>query len=246
MTGAWSESVVEERVSIATVDGAFEALVVRPAALPAAVVVVVQEIFGINDDMKATCRELAEAGFIAVCPDLFWRQEPGLSLSHWTPAEWARGLELYAAFDFDKGVDDIGATIQFARTSSGATGKVGVMGYCLGGLMTYLTAARVGADACVEYYGGGTQNHLQESGAIASPLMIHLGEDDEYIPPEAQDRIKQALVGHPMVQLFTYPGCDHAFARHSGEHYDPLAAGLANARTWAFLGHYLGHPAQAA
>ena len=230
---------MSEMITISSPDGTFQAYVARPATEPAPVVVVVQEIFGINEDMKATCHELAASGYIAVCPDLFWRQEPGLSLSHWTEAEWKKGLELYAAFNVDKGVEDVGQTIDTARTLPGSTGKVGVMGYCLGGLMTFLTAARIGADAAVEYYGGGTEKYAAEAANITAPLIIHLGEEDEFISPEAQAVIKDAVAGKPNIELFSYPGCSHAFARHTGTRYDAEAAKLANGRTWAFFDKHL-------
>ena len=230
---------MSDMITISGPDGAFEAYVARPSAEPAPVVVVIQEIFGINDDMKATCHELAASGYIAVCPDLFWRQEPGLSLSHWTEAEWKKGLELYSAFDFDKGVEDIGQTIGAARALPGSTGKVGVMGYCLGGLMTFLAAARIGANAAVEYYGGGTENYVAEVADIKTPLIIHLGEEDEFISHDAQARIKAAVADNPNIELFSYPGCSHAFARHSGTRYDAEAATLANGRTWAFFDRHL-------
>jgi len=101
-------------ISISTPSGAFQAFVARPSVEPAPAVVVIQEIFGINEDLKATCLELADRGYIAVCPDLFWRLEPGVSLSHWSDDEWKKGLALYAAFDLDTGVKDIEATLQAA------------------------------------------------------------------------------------------------------------------------------------
>jgi carboxymethylenebutenolidase len=220
-------------IQIATPSGTFNAFVVRPAIAIAPVVVVLQEIFGINDDMKATCHELADRGYIALCPDLFWRQEPGLSLSHWSEEEWKKGLALYAAFDFDKGVTDIAETIALARSLPGSSGKVGVIGYCLGGLMAFLTAARVGADAAVAYYPGGADKYVDEADKIVSPFMVHLGEEDEFISKDAQRAIKEALADNPNAQVFSYPGCSHAFARHSGTHYDDAAAALANGRTWS-------------
>jgi len=226
-------------ITISGPDGSFQAYIARPSAEPAPVVVVIQEIFGINDDMKATCHELAGSGYIALCPDLFWRQEPGLSLSHWTEAEWKKGIELYTAFDFDKGVEDVGRTIETARTLPGSTGKVGVMGYCLGGLMTFLTAARIGADAAVEYYGAGTEKYAAEAANITTPMIIHLGEEDEFISPDAQAEIKASVAENPNVELFSYPGCSHAFARHTGARYDAAAAKLANGRTWALFDKHL-------
>ncbi len=231
---------MSDYLDIAAPDGSFRAFVARPADRTAPVVVVLQEIFGINDDMKATCRELADRGYIALCPDLFWRLEPGISLSHFSEADWARGLALYNAFNYDKGMADIAATIAVARTLPGATGTVGVMGYCLGGLMTFLTAARIGADAAVAYYPGGAEKHAAEADRIATPFIVHLGTEDEYISKSAQATIKAALAPNPNAHVYSYPGCSHAFARHGGEHYDDSAAALANGRTWAHLDLYLG------
>ena len=226
-------------ITIQVAEGEFQAYVARPAIEPAPVVVAIQEIFGINDDLKATCQELADSGYIAVSPDLFWRQEPGVSLSHWTEAEWKKGFELYSAFDFDKGVDDIGATIAAVRSLPGATGKVGVMGYCLGGLMTFLAAARGDVDAAAAYYGGGTDQHIGEAGKISAPMVMHIGTEDEFISKEAQAIIKAGVSGKPNIELFSYPGCSHAFARHTGTRYDANAAALANGRTLALFAAHL-------
>jgi carboxymethylenebutenolidase len=227
-------------IDIQTPDGAFQAYVARPAVEPAPVVVVIQEIFGINDDVKASCHELADKGYIAISPDLFWRQEPGVSLSHLTEAEWAKGFALYQGFDVDKGVEDIAATVAAARTLVGATGKVGVMGYCLGGLMTFLTAARCTVDAAASYYGGGTDQHVGEAAKVAAPMVIHIGTEDEFISPEAQAVIREGLAGNPKIEAFTYEGCAHAFARHGGTRYDAAAATLANDRTYALFAANLG------
>ena len=147
-------------LEVNTPDGAFKAYIARPANLPAPAVVVVQEIFGVNADLRGTCDELAKQGYFALSPDLFWRMEPGVDLSDQTEAEWKKGFALYTAFDYPSGVSDIAATLQVARTLAGASGKVGLMGYCLGGLMTFLTTARHGADASVVFYGGNTEKHL--------------------------------------------------------------------------------------
>ncbi len=160
--------------------------------------------------MRETCRELAGKGYIALCPDLFWRQEPGLDLSHWTEAEWKKGLALHKAYNFDAGASDIVDTVAAARTLDRASGKVGVMGFCLGGLMTFLTAARGNADAAVAYYGGGTENHLAEAGAVSVPMLMHLGEEDEFISKDAQRKIKEAFASNSQVTIHNYPGCNHA------------------------------------
>jgi carboxymethylenebutenolidase len=222
-------------ITIQTDGGQFDAYVARPLAPSAPVVVVLHEVFGVNEDIRQTCRELAAEGFIAIAPDLFWRQERGVDLSSWSDAEWKKGLALYTAYDRDAGVRDVVATLHAARRLDGGSGKVAVMGFCLGGLMAYLTAARDEVDACVAYHGGDTERYLDEADAITAPLLMHLAEADEFITPAAQAAIKAAFAGKPNVEIFSYPGCHHAFARHTGLHYDDAAAALANGRTAAFL-----------
>ena len=226
-------------IQIAGRDGAFRAYVARPAVTPAPAVVVLHEVFGVNADIRDTCDELAAHGFIALAPDLFWRQEPGVDLGVRSEADWQKGVALYTAYDRDLGVKDVDDTMRAAAVLDGSSGKVGVMGFCLGGLLTFLAAARGRVDAAVAYHGGDTERYLDEAPSVASPMLMHLGELDEFIPPEAQARIKAALAGKPEVEIHSYPGCYHAFARHNGAHYDPAAATLANGRTWAFLDAHL-------
>lgn len=216
-------------------DGEFAAYLAMPAALPAPAMVVLQEIFGINRDIRATCDELAEQGFIALAPDLFWRQAPGLDLNAFDAEDWKRGLAIYDVFDTALGIADIAATLEAARALPDCTGKAGVIGFCLGGLLAYLTAARLGVDAAVSYYGGGIEAYLDEAAALTAPLMLHLGEDDEYIPTSVQQALAATFAGLPDVTMFGYPGCSHAFARHSGAHFDRDATAQANTRTLAFL-----------
>jgi carboxymethylenebutenolidase len=230
---------MNQTITIQTEGGQFDAYVpAPPATLSGALapaVVVLHEVFGVNEDIRQTCRELADQGFIAVAPDLFWRQERGVDLSSWSEAEWRKGLALYTAYDRNTGVHDVIATMRAAAQLEGASGKVAVMGFCLGGLMAYLTAARHEVDACVAYHGGDTERYLDEADGVTAPLLMHLAEADEFISPAAQAAIKAALAGKPNVQIFSYPGCHHAFARHTGVHYDARAAKLANGRTAAFL-----------
>ncbi len=226
---------MSQSISVKTDGGEFAAYLARPAAAKAPVVVVLHEVFGVNADMRQTCDDLAAQGFIAVCPDLFWRQSPGVDLSVTSEADWQTGLALYTAYDRDEGVRDVVAAVAAARGLEGATGKVAVMGYCLGGLMTFLTAARSDVDAAVAYHGGDTEKYLGEAGAIRAPMLMHLADEDEFISKAAQAQIKAALADVPGAQVYSYPGCHHAFSRHGGAHYDAAAAALANGRTWAFL-----------
>ncbi|SMG59504.1 dienelactone hydrolase family protein [Paraburkholderia susongensis] len=230
-----------QSMQVEVADGALNAYVVYPDHPSAPAVVVLQEIFGVNADLRATCEELAGKGFIAVSPELFWREAPGLDLHSWSPEEWKQGLALYEHYDFDRGVRDIAAVVAVTRALQGCNGKVGVMGFCLGGLMTYLTAARSHVDAAAWYYGGQTERFLGESAGLAAPIIMHVGEEDEFVTPEAQRSIKEALGSRLNVEFFTYPGCYHAFARHSGTRYDAAAASLANGRTEAFLHRHLAN-----
>jgi carboxymethylenebutenolidase len=226
---------MNNRITIRGQDGAFEAYIARPATLPAPAVVVLQELFGVNADIRKTCDELAEKGFIAVAPDLFWRQEPGVDLGVTTEADWQHGLRLYQAYDRDKGVQDIKDTVAIAAKLPDCTGKVAVLGYCLGALMSFLTAVRSDVDVVVAYHGSDTEKYLDEVDGLNAPLLMHLGEEDEFISKSAQAEIKAALAGKPNATVYSYPGQCHAFSRHNGAHYNAAAATLANGRTHDFL-----------
>lgn len=228
-----------EYQDIATADGSFRAYLDGPADARAPAIVVLHEVFGINDDMRQSCRELAERGYLAVCPDLFWRQRPGVELDHRIDADFQQGLELYFAYDRDQGVRDIAAAVDWARAHDRSTGRAGLMGYCLGGLMTFLTTARAGTDASVAYYPGQAEAYVGEAGNVATPLMVHLAGEDEFMAKEAQQAIVDAFAGNSHAEVFTYPGCNHAFARNSGLHYEARAAALANGRTWDFFDRHL-------
>jgi carboxymethylenebutenolidase len=224
------------QIDITTPDGTFQTYLASAGSQRAPTVVVVQEAFGVNHDLRATCDELALQGFNALSPDLYWRQEPGLDLSPNT--EWDRGIALYQALDIDKAVMDVQATVAHARAMSSNTGHVGVMGFCLGGLLTYLSAVRGGVEAGVCFYGGRTEEFLGEAGSLNGPLLMHLGSLDEFISPLAQSSIQSRL--EPLgVTVHIYPGCSHAFARHQGLHFDAEAAAKAMKRTVEFLRTHL-------
>jgi carboxymethylenebutenolidase len=226
---------MKNQIDIDAPDGTFHAYISRPAKLPAPVVVVLQELFGVNADIRATCDELAQQGFIAIAPDLFWRQEPDVDLDVRSEADWQHGLRLYGAYDRDAGAGDIAQLIRTAVKLPGSTGRVALQGYCLGALMAFITAARHEVDAAVAYHGGDTEKYLGEVGSLRAPLLMHLGEEDEFISKTAQAQIKAALAKKPNATVYSYPGQCHAFSRHNGAHYNAAAASLANARTNEFL-----------
>ena len=230
---------MQNQIVIQSPDGTFNAYISRPARVPAPVVVVLQELFGVNADIRATCDELAAQGFIAVAPDLFWRQEPGVDLDVRSEADWQHGLRLYAAYDRDAGAKDIMETVRLAAELPGSTGRIALQGYCLGALMAFIVAARYDVDAAVAYHGADTEKYLGESGRLGAPLLMHLGEEDEFISKTAQAQIKAVLSKKPNATVFSYPGQRHAFSRHNGMHYDAAAAALANGRTSEFLNRQL-------
>ena len=201
---------MSERLSIKASDGSFSAYVARPAAAKAPAVVAIQEIFGVNAVMRDICDQLAADGYLAVCPDLFWRLKPDVDITDQTQAEWDQALDLMSRFDVDQGVEDIRAVIDRVRGDPACNGKVGAVGYCLGGRLAFLTATRTDSDASVGYYGVGIENYLGEAERLAQPLALHIAEEDGFVPKKAQARIIAALKDHPCVTLYTYPGRDHA------------------------------------
>src|SRR5258707_7670004 len=229
------ENTMTDRITIKGRDGAFGAYIARPKVLPAPAIVVLREVFGVNADISKTCDELAEQGFVAVAPDLFWRQEPGVDLSVTSEPDWQHGLRLYQAYDRDAGARDVKDTANVVAKLPECTSKVAVLGYCLGGLMTFLTAVRYRADAAVVYHGGGTEKYLGEVDGLDAPLLMHLAEEDEFISKPAQAEIKTALARKSKATVYNYPGQNHAFSRHNGAHYNAAAAALANGRTSEFL-----------
>jgi carboxymethylenebutenolidase len=226
---------MKDRIAIGGRDGTFNAYIARPTALPAPAIVVLHEVFGVNADIRKTCDELAGEGFIAVAPDLFWRQEAGVDLGVNSEPDWQHGLRLYQAYDRDVGVGDVRDTLDAVARLPDCTGKIAVQGYCFGALMTFLTAVRCRVDAAVAYHGADTEKYLGEVDNLHAPLLMHLGEEDEFISKAAQVQIKAALAGKPNAIVYSYPGQRHAFARHKGAHYDAAAAALANGRTAEFL-----------
>jgi carboxymethylenebutenolidase len=218
--------------------GSFAAYLALPDGGSGPGVVVLQEIFGVNAVMRAICDGLAAKGYAAVCPDLFWRQEPGIQLTDKTDEEWARAFELFGGFDLDNGMDDIGRTVTALRKHDACTGKVGAVGFCLGGRLAFLAATRTPVDCAVGYYGVMLTEHLDEP--IKAPLMLHIATEDEFAPKEAQDAVHAALDPNPKVTLYDYDGQQHAFAREGGAHYDRASADLAESRTLAFFQQHLG------
>lgn len=219
-------------------DGSFSAYLAEPSGTPKAAIVVIQEVFGVNAGIRGKCDALAAAGYLAVAPDLFWRIEPGVDLDPDIPEQLQRGLDLIGVFDQDKGIADIEATIRVAREKIGG-GKVGAVGYCLGGRLAFMTAARTDIDASVGYYGVGIDGLLGEKNAISRPVLLHVPVEDHFVDHASQARMHAGLDDHPKVTLYDYPGEDHGFATEFGHRRSDEAAKLADARTVTFFAEHL-------
>jgi|SRR5690242_8345565 len=219
--------------------GDFGCYVAEPAAKPKGAIIVIQEIFGINAGIRRKCDRLAEDGYLALAPDLFWRLEPGIELDPDIEPEFQRALALMGKFNQDAGVRDIEATIRVARAMLGAGGKVGVVGYCLGGRLAFMTATRTDSDASVCYYGVGIDNLLGEKHAIAKPVLLHVPQEDHFVDKDAQARMHAGLDDHPKVTIYDYPGEDHGFATEFGKRRSAKSAELADQRTAAFFAEHL-------
>lgn len=197
--------------------------------------IVIQEIFGVNANMRALCDGFAAQGYIAICPDLFWRQQPGIQLTDKTPEEWDRAFELYKGFDAEAGVRDLLSTLGHIRKMPECSGKVGSVGYCLGGRLAFLMATRSDVEASVGYYGVELDKYLNEIHDIRMPLMLHIAALDKFTPPDVREKVIKSCARNPVITTYVYEGVDHAFARIGGQNYNQEAADLANERTAEFL-----------
>ena len=229
-------------ITIDTLDGKgrFDTYVAEPVSTPRAAIVVIQEIFGVNAGIRSKCDRLAADGYLALAPDLFWQIAPGVELDPDVPDQMQRALDLMGQFDQDAGIRDIEATIRTARGMLAEGGKVGVVGYCLGGRLAFMTAARTDVDASVGYYGVGIDGLLGEAHAIAHPVLLHIPQEDHFVDKDAQARMHAGLDDHPKVTLFDYPGEDHGFATEFGQRRSDESANLADQRTASFFAAHLG------
>lgn len=228
-------------VTIRAADGgSFSAYLATPKSGKGPGIVLIQEIFGVNKVMRDLADGFAAQGYAVMCPDLFWRQEPGVQITDKSEAEWKKAFALMQGFNTDKGVDDLKSTLATLRKHAACTGKVGSIGYCLGGKLAFLMATRSDSDANVSYYGVGLADLLGEAKNIKKASLLHVAEKDQFVPPDQQKKVSDALKGNKLVSIYSYPGADHAFARVGGQHYDKKSADQANQRTAEFLKKNLG------
>lgn len=230
-----------ETAQIPALDGSasFSAYVATPNGPPKAAIIVIQEVFGVNQGIRRKCDAWAAEGYLAVAPDLFWRLKPGVDLDPDVPEQMQEGFDYFARYKPDDGVQDIEATIHWLRRDRNIA-KVGCVGFCLGGKLAYMAATRTDVNASVGYYPVGVDKMLNESHAIAHPLMLHVATADGFVSPEAQRAVHQGLEPNPRVKIHDYEGLDHGFATEMGNRRDEAGAQLADSRTRAFFAANLG------
>lgn len=215
--------------------GSFKAYIALPDVTPAPAVIMIQEIFGVNQEMRDKCDHMADLGYVGIAPDLFWRIEPGIELVDHVQEQLERAFHLFAEFDQDKGMLDLSVTLDQIRAHESCNGKVACIGYCLGGKMAYRMACETSIDASVSYYGVGIEAMLNHAENIQKPLLMHIAGDDEFVPKDAQEKIIEHMKDNDFAETYRYAGMDHAFARGNGMHYNKEAAELADGRTKKFL-----------
>lgn len=218
---------------------AFSAYVSLPDRPNGKAIVVVQEIFGVTPHVREVVDRYARDGYLAIAPDLFWRIEPGLSLTH-SKEDMQRAFAVLEKFDEDLGVEDLGKTVAHARHQPGITG-VGLVGMCLGGKLAYLAAARLAVDACISFYGVGIEKNLDEAGDIKRPLLMFFGGKDRYAPPDVRAQIEAATAGNAQTLVKTYAEADHGFYTRGA----PEVIAASHREATAFLAKHLAGPAAA-
>src|SRR5690348_14256510 len=210
----------------------FDGYLALPASGYGPGIVVLQEIFGVNEYMREVTDWYAAHGFVALCPDLFWRMERNVEL---TGSDWDKAIDFYKRLDEAKAVEDSAAALEFLRKHPACNGRAGAVGFCLGGKLAFLLSVRFKPDCAVGYYGVGIEKSLAEAKNLSAPLLLHIAGGDPFCPPEAQSQIHAALDANPLATLYDYAGMGHAFGRPGGEHYDAAAAELADLRTLKFF-----------
>lgn len=220
-----------KNIELKASDGhALSAYVVEPAGKPRGALVVVQEIFGVNSHIRSVTDGFAADGYLAIAPAMFDRKQRGYESGYSQP-EIAAGREVMQGLDWNQAMLDVAA----AKDHGQKAGKVGIVGYCWGGTVAWLAAARVpGLAACVSYYGGGVPNFVSEKPRC--PVMFHFGEKDQSIPLE---KAKDVAKAHPEATTYYYPAA-HGFNCEQRGSYDEPSAKLARSRTLEFLRKHLG------
>jgi carboxymethylenebutenolidase len=190
-----------------------------PEVKPKGAIIAIMEIWGVNETMRTHAKEFSDAGYICIVPDLFWRQEPNVELSDKKSEDIKKAFDLYYDFDYDLAVNDMKDTEKYLKNLSDYDGKVGAVGYCLGGKLCYLMCCRTNIDCAIAYYGTYIEHHIKEVTNLHRPFLLHMAMKDRWVQKEVNDLLERKLNKNPLVTICKYPDADHAFARHGGLTY---------------------------
>jgi carboxymethylenebutenolidase len=217
--------------------GTFKAYLAVPAAGSGPGIMLCQEIFGVNQHMQDVANLWAEEGYVVICPDLFWRMEPGVQLGY-DEEQFKKAFGFFKAFDVEKAIPDMADTIKALKARPELKGGVGALGFCLGGKLAYLAARDCGVDCSVSYYGVGLEGLLDKKPTV--PMVLHFAGEDKFCPPPALEAIKSAFADRRDVEIYVYPGVDHAFNTPGRASYNKPASGMAHTRSLALFRKVLG------
>lgn len=200
-------------------NGNMSAYLAIPEGKPKGAIIAIMEIWGVNETMRTHAKEFSDAGYICIVPDLFWRQEPNVELSDKKSEDIKKAFDLYYDFDYDLAVNDMKDTEKYLKNLSDYDGKVGAVGYCLGGKLCYLMCCRTNIDCAIAYYGTYIEHHIKEVTNLHRPFLLHMAMKDRWVQKEVNDLLERKLSKNPLVTICKYPDADHAFARHGGLTY---------------------------
>jgi carboxymethylenebutenolidase len=226
-------------ISIPSHDGqAFGAYLALPPKGVGPGIILIQEIWGVNEHIRAVADQYALDGYVVLAPDMFWRQQPRVDL-HYTEADTQLAYQYMTNLDGPNAVQDLVSTAQALRARPELNGKIASVGFCMGGRLSYALAATGATDAAVCYYGGGIQNSLALAPAIQVPILFHYAELDDHIPATAVSAVQDAFGGRSNAQFHVYPGVGHGFNCWGRPMYNQRAAALARGRTLQWLSEKL-------
>ncbi|VVP01145.1 dienelactone hydrolase family protein [Pseudomonas silesiensis] len=231
-------SVTTQWIEIDSADGKFGAYLAIPHTRKGPGIVLIQEIFGVNEHIRSVAEQYAADGYLVIAPDLFWRNGQRIELDY-DEAGWKRAVELMNATDVGQAQKDIELAIDALKAQPGLDGGIASIGYCFGGLLSYHTAANGLVDVAVAYYGGGIQNQLERADEIEVPLLMHFGEEDSHIPLDAVEKIAERFENNDNVEIVVYPEAEHGFNCSHRDSYNQRAAAEAHGNTLIFLGQEL-------
>jgi carboxymethylenebutenolidase len=231
-------SVTTQWIEIDSADGKFGAYLAIPHTRKGPGIVLIQEIFGVNEHIRSVAEQYAADGYLVIAPDLFWRNGARIELGY-DETGWKRAVELMNATDVGKAQTDIERAIDALKAQPGLDGGIASIGYCFGGLLSYHTAANGLVDVAIAYYGGGIQNQLDRADEIEVPLLMHFGEEDSHIPLDAVEKIAERFENNDNVEIVVYPEAEHGFNCSHRDSYNQRAAAEAHGNTLIFLGQEL-------